>query len=257
MIRKLAVSVLVLAVVTIGALWLITIPATLAADDLPPHTPNLTNGKEMFFAGGCASCHAVPKQRIIRSLAAGLRCARRSALSMFRNFARTGKMASARGRETQFVTAVTKGNSPEGASPLSGLSVHVLSTHAHRRRARPVCLHQDIAPGSGRARDHDLPFPFNIRRRRNSGNCCFWTASRSSRTQRNRRNGIAARIWSNGAGHCAECHRRATYLGAPSSRQAFYRRSEPGRAGRRSRHHPNQAQGLDRAGHRRERSRVE
>ena len=60
MIRKLIVVVIVLAIVGFGAFWLITAPRTFAATDLPEHTPDVANGEYMFWAGGCASCHAAP-----------------------------------------------------------------------------------------------------------------------------------------------------------------------------------------------------
>lgn len=58
MIRKLVVLVIVLAIVGFGVFWLITAPRTFAATDLPDHTPDVANGEYMFWAGGCASCHA-------------------------------------------------------------------------------------------------------------------------------------------------------------------------------------------------------
>ena len=40
--------------------------------DVFPHTPNLDNGKTMFNAGGCTSCHATPKQEDRTRLGGGL-----------------------------------------------------------------------------------------------------------------------------------------------------------------------------------------
>src|SRR5580700_2231299 len=54
--------------------WIVTIPATVSASALPPHTPDLDNGKTMFDIGGCASCHAVPekdRQKIDRTRLGG------------------------------------------------------------------------------------------------------------------------------------------------------------------------------------------
>lgn len=42
------------------AFYGLTRPVVIAADSLPDHTPDLANGRSMFFAGGCANCHAVP-----------------------------------------------------------------------------------------------------------------------------------------------------------------------------------------------------
>ena len=63
----------------------------------------------------------------------------------------------------------------------------------------------------GRVRDHDVPFPFNIRRTVGLWKLLFLDGGRSSPILRNRRNGIAGPIWSTAPGHCAECHSPAQY----------------------------------------------
>jgi mono/diheme cytochrome c family protein len=60
MIRRLIVVLVILAVIGFGAFWFLSAPRTFAATDLPEHTPDLANGEVMFWAGGCASCHAAP-----------------------------------------------------------------------------------------------------------------------------------------------------------------------------------------------------
>src|ERR1700726_3354867 len=58
--RNLAIVAVLGAALGFAVFWIVTIPATVSASALPPHTPNLDNGKTMFNIGGCASCHAVP-----------------------------------------------------------------------------------------------------------------------------------------------------------------------------------------------------
>src|SRR5262245_24639132 len=70
--RKLILVVVVLGIVAAAAMWVLTAPATVPASALGPHTPNLDNGKTMFWAGGCASCHAIPKQDDKTRLGGGL-----------------------------------------------------------------------------------------------------------------------------------------------------------------------------------------
>ena len=53
MLRKLAILVVILAVIGAAVFWFVTMPATVSASALPAHTPNLENGKTMFYAGGC------------------------------------------------------------------------------------------------------------------------------------------------------------------------------------------------------------
>ena len=99
----------------LAAFWILTIPSTVPASALGPHTPDLANGKEMFLAGGCSSCHAVPKQEDSNKLGGGL-----GLVSAFGTFYAPNHLArSADGiggwTEAQFVTALTKGTSPRAS----------------------------------------------------------------------------------------------------------------------------------------------
>ena len=40
--------------------WLLTMPQTIAADDLPDYDGDPARGRYVFDASGCASCHAAP-----------------------------------------------------------------------------------------------------------------------------------------------------------------------------------------------------
>ena len=58
MIRKLVIALAILGIAAIAGFWLLSEPRTLAAADIPDHTPDIANGERMFWAGGCESCHA-------------------------------------------------------------------------------------------------------------------------------------------------------------------------------------------------------
>ena len=55
MLRKLVVAGAVVVILGLAAFWILTIPAAVPASALGPRTPDLANGKAMFYAGGCAS----------------------------------------------------------------------------------------------------------------------------------------------------------------------------------------------------------
>ena len=61
-------------VLGLAAFWLLTAPAGRRVPAaLPgPYTRISPTGKTMFYAGGCASCHAVPKQPDKTMLGGGL-----------------------------------------------------------------------------------------------------------------------------------------------------------------------------------------
>src|SRR5262249_61424088 len=81
MLRKLVILVIVLAVIGVAAFWIITMPASGSASALPSYTPNLENGKTMFYAGGCAACHATPRHEAKTRVGGGLGV--KSALATF------------------------------------------------------------------------------------------------------------------------------------------------------------------------------
>src|SRR3977135_3945149 len=70
--RKLLLVAVLVLVAGLAVFWIITTPARVSASALPPYTPNLANGKVMFFAGGCASCPATPGQQDPTRLGGGL-----------------------------------------------------------------------------------------------------------------------------------------------------------------------------------------
>src|SRR6516165_12678498 len=58
--RALTLGAAAVLVAIVVVLWCLTIPATVPAAALPPHAPDVANGRTMFEIGGCASCHATP-----------------------------------------------------------------------------------------------------------------------------------------------------------------------------------------------------
>src|ERR1043165_2677400 len=113
LIKRLIIAAVIVLALGAAALWFLTIPATVSASALPPRSPNLENGRTMFLAGGCSSCHAVPKQDPLR-LAGGL--ALRSPFGTFYvpNVSPHPKDGIGSWSEAQFVTAMTKGTGPNG-----------------------------------------------------------------------------------------------------------------------------------------------
>jgi len=214
MLRKLILLAVAVLVLGIGAFWILTIPATVPANALPPHTPNLTNGREMFFAGGCASCHAVPKQKDHTRLGGGL--ALRSPFGTFYvpNISPDMKDGIGAWTEAQFVSALTKGTSPEGYHYYPALPY---TSYQHMRigDVRDLFAYiKTLPPVSGRVRGHDLPFPFNIRRTLGLWKLLFldgkpFEPDPAKPAQWNRGAYLV-----NGPGHCAECHSPRNALGA-------------------------------------------
>jgi len=164
MMRRLIAGAVGAAVLALGAFWFLTVPQTVPASALGAHMPDLANGKEIFYASGCASCHAVPKQPDQLKLGGGL-----ALLSLFGTFyvpniSSDPKDGIGGWSEAQFVTAMVKGTSPSGEHlfPAFPYTSYQRVTFDDLRELFAFLKTLPAVPG--RVRDHDVPFPYNIRR---------------------------------------------------------------------------------------------
>jgi len=221
MLRRLVAIAAIIAVFGLAAFWVLTIPQTVPASALGPHTPNLANGKEMFIAGGCESCHAVPKQEDKTRLGGGL--ALRSPFGVFYVPNISPDKADGIGgwTEAQFVTAMVKGTSPAGEH-LYPAFPYPSYQHMSFDDLRDLFAYlKTLPPVTGKVRDHDLPFPFNIRRQLGGWKLLFldgrpFKPDPSQSAQWNRGAYLV-----NGPAHCAECHSPRNILGGIVSGKRF------------------------------------
>jgi mono/diheme cytochrome c family protein len=213
MIWRMFVLAAIAAALGIAAFWVLTIPATVSASALAPHASDLNNGREMFYAGGCTSCHAVPRQKDPTRLGGGL--ALKSPFGTFYvpNISPDPKDGIGGWSEAQFVTAMTKGTSPGGEHLYPALPY---TSYQHMRidDLRDLFAFLKTLPAvQGRVRDHDLRFPFNIRRALGLWKLIYLDGEpfKPDSTKSAQWNHGAYLV--NGPGHCAECHSPRDVLG--------------------------------------------
>src|ERR1700688_3356783 len=113
MIRKLLLLGAAAAVIAIGVFWVLTIPQSVPASALGPHRPDRANGRTLFFIGGCSFCHLADRQEDPSNLGGGT--ALESPFGTFYppNISPDPNDGIGRWSEADFVTAMTKGSSPE------------------------------------------------------------------------------------------------------------------------------------------------
>ncbi len=140
----------------LAAFWL-SRPQPLAATALPPHAADPLNGEQLFHAGGCASCHG-------EGLAGGLALA--TAFGTFRvpNITPDPEAGIGGWSTLDFVNAMQRGVAPDGR--------HYYPAFPYTSYARMTL--EDLldlkawldtfAPARDRVAEHDLRFPWNIRR---------------------------------------------------------------------------------------------
>lgn len=221
MLRRLIILAVAAVVLGLAVFWVVTIPSTVPASALAPRTPDLANGRTMFFAGGCSSCHATPNQEDRTRLGGGF--ALKSPFGTFYapNISPDPNDGIGKWSEADFVTAMVKGTSPGGQHYYPAFPY----TSYQRMRyddLRDLLAHlKTLPPVQGKVREHDLPFPFNIRRTLGGWKFLFLDGEPFKPDAGKDAAWNRGAYLVNGPGHCAECHSPRNPLGGIVSSQRF------------------------------------
>jgi mono/diheme cytochrome c family protein len=221
MLRKLIWLAVVLVVIGAGVLWLITIPQSVSAGALGPHTPSLENGKTLFVIGGCASCHATPEQKDRTLLGGGMPL--KSPFGTFYppNISSDPKDGIGGWTEAQFLSAMHSGTGPGGHQlyPSFPYTSYQRMTFGD---LRDLFSYLKTLPAvEGRVRDHDLPFPFNVRRAVGIWKALYLDGIPFQPDPNKPDDWNRGAYLVNGPGHCAECHSPRDPLGGIIEEQRF------------------------------------
>ena len=219
--RRLGILALFAAVTGGAVYWLLTIPQMVPASALAPHTPDLANGRTMFFAGGCASCHAVPGQDDQTRLGGGGVLKSPFGIFYAPNISPDGKDGIGSWSEADFVTAMVKGTSPDGRHyyPAFPYTSYQRMTYADVRDL--FSFIKTLPPVPGKIRNHELLFPYSFRRAIGGWKFLFvdddlFQPNLEKSAQWNRGAYLV-----NGPGHCAECHSPRNRFGVIVAQQRF------------------------------------
>jgi mono/diheme cytochrome c family protein len=228
-IRKLIVAVVVLGLIGLAGFYVLTIPHSLAASDLPPHQPDVANGKYIFYAGGCESCHAAPasgkcddKAVKDQEVLAGGRCLKSPFGTFYApNISPDPDHGIGKWQLVDFVNAMKFGVGPGGTHLYPAFPY---PSYQHMKIEDLIDLKGflDTLPKS--ANDpppHDLPLPFRFRRGIGlwkllyiDGHELQPIANASPAVNR----GAYLVL---GPGHCGECHTPRNFFGGLLFSRAF------------------------------------
>lgn len=216
--RIAAVLVLVAAVAALAA-WFISAPrpafeASRAAELEQGGDP--ARGKLVFYAGGCASCHATPGQDNRLKLGGGLEMHSPFGSFFAPNISPHKRDGIGDWRVIDLANAMISGVSPKGEHYYPSFPY----TSYHVTRVEDVrdlmAFIRTLEPVEGRARDHALPFPFNIRRSLGLWKAMFFDTTPLTPESSKSAGWNRGRYLVEGLGHCAECHTSRNRLGGLS-----------------------------------------
>lgn len=170
-------------------------------------------GRTVFYAGGCAACHATPGQDDRLKLGGGLKLPSPFGTFTVPNISPDQQDGIGSWQTGDLANAMLSGVSPEGAHYYPAFPY---GTYAHARLEDIkdlMAFLRTLPPVAGKAVAHDLPFPFTIRRTLGLWKLLFF------RVEPLVSDPARSPGWNRGhylveaLGHCGECHTPRNILG--------------------------------------------
>lgn len=211
--RSILTALVALAIAGAGAFYVLTIPSQAVKGPLPARTPNLANGETMFNIGGCASCHATPKQDDTRRLGGGLALATPFGTFKVPNISPDPKAGIGAWPEEAFVNAMKEGVGIKGEHLYPAFPYTSYQRMALDDVRDLYAFMKTLPPDATPSQPHLLPFPFNVRRGLGLWKLIYvdgkaFTPDPGKSAVLNRGAYLVE-----GPGHCAECHSPRNAIG--------------------------------------------
>jgi len=222
-IARLAVGAIALCAIGGGAFWFLTAPAGLDASEIAAlGTGDAARGERIFWAGGCASCHARAKAEgdAKLELAGGMEFKTAFGTFVGPNISQDEKDGIGAWSEQDFANAVMRGVSPSGEHLYPSFPYTSYARMKPEDVADLYAFMKTLPAVSGKAPDHSLAFPFNIRR-----GIGLWKRLYLGTEPAVALDGTASepavlgRYLVEGPGHCGECHTPREMTGAARTSQ--------------------------------------
>lgn len=212
--RRLLGYLVLLAIAGFAVFWFVTAPKRLPDDATAGLTGDATRGEQVFWAGGCASCHAAPeaKDDARLLLVGGQRFASPFGTFIAPNITPDPQAGIGGWSLQDLANAMQRGVSPEGqhyypAFPYTSYAKADLQDIADLKAFMDT-LPADATPSLA----HEVGFPFNIRRSLGGWKFLFfktdWVINGELTEVETRGRYLAEAL-----GHCGECHTPRNFLG--------------------------------------------
>ncbi|WP_243373549.1 c-type cytochrome [Microvirga solisilvae] len=176
--------------------------------------PDVERGRVMFFAGGCTSCHSTPNQDDKLRLGGGY--ALKSPFGTFHvpNISPHKQDGIGSWGVVDFIRAMQEGASPDGRHYYPAFPYTSYQRMSREDLADMFAFLQTLPAVEGKAPDHELPFPFNIRRGVGLWKLAFLDGKAFTPDPSKSESWNRGAYLVNGPGHCVECHSERNFVGA-------------------------------------------
>jgi mono/diheme cytochrome c family protein len=224
--KKIAAVLVLIASIGFATFMALTAPETWemvhASRDVPDAgVANLTNGKTLFVAADCAVCHTSVNQKDPTLLGGGGSLSSAFGTFYMPNISSDPKDGIGLWTTPQMIRAMREGVSPGGETEYP-----VLPYTSYQRMSandiRDLLAYMKTLPAvSGKVRDHDLKFPFTMRRGVGLWRLLFLDGKPLTTEAQQTASWNRGQYLVEGPAHCAECHSPRNFMGAIVSGKRF------------------------------------
>lgn len=205
----------VIGLIGFAGFWLLTMPRPLDAAAIANAPGDPEAGRLVYFAGGCASCHKTPNQDDPLHLGGGFALKTPFGTFIAPNLSPHADAGVGAWSLADFANAMQRGIAPNGRHYYPAFPYTSYQRMTTTDIADLWAFILTLEPVDGVANDHDLGFPFNVRRglglwKRLYLNGQPFTPDPAATEVVNRGAYLV-----NGPGHCGECHTPRDAFGGP------------------------------------------
>ena len=249
--RKLLRLVVMLGLAGLAAFWFLTRPDPLPDDAMAGLSGDAARGEAIFWAGGCASCHAGLEAtgRDKFMLGGGQKFASPFGTFIAPNISPHPEAGIGTWTALDLANAMTRGLSPDGSHYYP---VFPYASYSHVALQDIADLHAfllTLPPVAEASQPHQVGFPFSIRRSLGGWKVLYlkddWVITGDLTPEQER-----GRYLVEALGHCGECHTPRTRMGGMDRGRWLAGGPVPARSGQLPQHHPRQAGLVPRRHHR-------
>ena len=207
--RKLVLAGAVTAAAAAAAFWVLTMPNSLAGSEIAALPEgDAARGEQVFWAGGCASCHAAAgatgDARL--ELGGGVRLETAYGTFVAPNISQHAEDGIGGWSAGDLANAMLRGVSPQGSHYYPAFPY---TSYARMEKADIADLHAflvTLPAVEGRAPGNELGFPFNLRRGLGLWKLLFLSGEPAVALDSPPPQVLRGQYLVEGPGHCGECH---------------------------------------------------
>ncbi len=195
-------------------IYLISASAMAQNSNAQAYKPNIENGRYMYIAGGCASCHAAPASSACDDpknaddlKPVGGRCLKTGFGTFYSpNITPDDETGIGRWTDEDFVRAMTEGVSPAGENLYPAFPY---TSYRNMKQSDVLDLFayiKTLEPVTSSVPDHDLSFPYSIRSGLSLWKALYMSGEPMKPDPSKSKQVNRGAYLVEGPGHCGECH---------------------------------------------------